>query len=212
MSPSQVHYKFLCAPGGSVLVAGAVVPTLSGCSIWQFGFTRHTRAGGLRKLVAMAGFYSPSAWLKKYLFQLARWVWCLHLLFPSRCNLRNTGGAVRLWRGGKAFWNSSFTQLKNTLSPLGHCRKLNVLKSDFPCTQLLSMALLYHKADKSANLFLNIPLSWFWAVFLRKPGSVLTITFFPSFLSCSWASDLFLPHLEDIKLGSCISQERGEAY
>lgn len=157
MSPSPVRYKFLCAPGVSVLIAGAVVPS----SIWLFYlavciYQAHTGWEGLRKLVSVAGFYSPSAWLKKYLFQLAHWVWCLHLLFPSRWNLRNTGGAVRLWRGGKAFWNSSFTQLKNTLSPLGHCRKLNILKSHFPCTQLLSMALLYHKGDKTASLFLYI--------------------------------------------------------
>lgn len=171
-------------------------------SIWLFYlavciYQAHTGWEGLHKLVSVAGFYSPSAWLKKYLFQLAHWVWCLLLLFPSRWNLRNTGGAVRLWKGGKAFWNSSFTQLKNTLSLLGHCRKLNVPKSHFPCTQLLSMALLYHKGDKTASLFLYIPSSCFWAVFLRKPGSVLTITFSPSFPSCSWASDLFLPCLEE---------------
>lgn len=213
VSPSQVHCEFLCAPEVSVLTAGAVVAS----SIWLFYlavciYQAHRGWEGLRNLVSMAGFYSPSAWLKKYLFQLAHGVWCLHLLFPSRCNLRNTGGAVRLWRGGKAFWNSSFAQLKNTLSPFGHCRKLNVLNSHFPCTQPLSMARLYHKGDKTASLFLYIPPSCFWAVFLRKLGSVLTITFFPSFPRCSWASDLFLPRLEDTKLSPCISQERGEAY
>lgn len=45
LSPSQVHYKFLCAPGVSVLEQELLCPALSRCSIWQFVFTRHTRAG-----------------------------------------------------------------------------------------------------------------------------------------------------------------------
>lgn len=72
VSPSQVHCEFLCAPEVSVLTAGAVVAS----SIWLFYlavciYQAHRGWEGLRKLVSMAGFYSPSAWLKKISFSVS---------------------------------------------------------------------------------------------------------------------------------------------